>query len=167
MKLERYKTNPFLKDMIITSGDKLITIMGKNNNILLNTNTGETSPTQIIAYKKVDRSKFVKLFSENIGILFDLSSAGNKVFAILIHELQNKIDKDIVILDKYTLASWNEQNPTRTFKEAFFSRGKNELVKAQIIAPAERMGAYFINPNFVFNGNRIAFTTMIEANDNI
>jgi hypothetical protein len=37
-----------------------------------------------------------------------------------------------------------------------------ELVKAQIIAKTMRQGRYFINPNFLFNGDRIAFTTVIE-----
>ena len=27
---------------------------------------------------------------------------------------------------------------------------------------SKRKGAYFINPNFAFNGDRIAFTTILE-----
>ncbi len=45
---------------------------------------------------------------------------------------------------------------------ATFKRGMNELEKAQIIAKTMRKGRYFINPNFMFNGDRIAFTTLIE-----
>ena len=36
------------------------------------------------------------------------------------------------------------------------------MEKAQIVAKTMRQGRYFINPNFVFNGDRIAFTTVIE-----
>lgn len=45
---------------------------------------------------------------------------------------------------------------------ATFKRGINEMEKAQIVAKTMRQGRYFINPNFVFNGDRIAFTTVIE-----
>lgn len=158
----RYEKNPFLEKLVIKTKDKRISVMGVNDNVVMNTLTGEISATQIVAYKKVDATKFVKLFSENIGLLFDLSSAGNKVFGLLITELQGGIDNDIIILDKYTLEKWNKQNPKRTFGEALFNKGKNELVKAQIIASTLRKGEYYINPNFVFNGNRIAFTNLIE-----
>lgn len=33
---------------------------------------------------------------------------------------------------------------------------------AKIIAKHLRAGDYYINPNFVFNGDRIAFSTVIE-----
>ena len=49
---------------------------------------------------------------------------------------------------------------------ATFKRGINELEKAQIVAKTIRQGRYFINPNFVFNGDRIAFTTVIERKEN-
>jgi DNA-binding GntR family transcriptional regulator len=45
---------------------------------------------------------------------------------------------------------------------ATFKRGINELENAKIIAKTIRKGWYFINPNFIFNGDRIAFTTVIE-----
>ena len=44
-------------------------------------------------------------------------------------------------------------------------RGLTELTRSQIIARTIRRGHYFINPNFVFNGDRIAFTTLIERDE--
>jgi hypothetical protein len=41
-------------------------------------------------------------------------------------------------------------------------RGLNELIKNKIIARCLRDGEYFINPSFVFNGDRIVFQTTIE-----
>jgi hypothetical protein len=41
-------------------------------------------------------------------------------------------------------------------------RGLNELENASIIAKTIRKSFYFINPNFIFNGNRVAFTTVID-----
>ncbi|EFG0391728.1 hypothetical protein [Escherichia coli] len=45
-----------------------------------------------------------------------------------------------------------------------FKRGLGELVKSQILAMNKRKGFYYINPNFVFNGDRVAFTTVLEMN---
>lgn len=55
-----------------------------------------------------------------------------------------------------------DKEPPLKLSLATFKRGINELEKAQIVAKTIRQGRYFINPNFVFNGDRIAFTTMIE-----
>ncbi|PAV01234.1 hypothetical protein CBG25_17865 [Arsenophonus sp. ENCA] len=52
-----------------------------------------------------------------------------------------------------------------TRAQATFTRGIKELVGAQIIARCLKQGDYFINPNFIFNGDRVAFTTAIEKQD--
>ena len=41
-------------------------------------------------------------------------------------------------------------------------RGVNELIKSQILAKSNRVGVYFINPSFVFNGDRLVFSNIIE-----
>ena len=52
-----------------------------------------------------------------------------------------------------------QKKPPVKLSLATFKRGLNELEKAKIIAKTIRQGRYYINPNFVFNGDRIAFTT--------
>ncbi|WP_342752785.1 MULTISPECIES: replication/maintenance protein RepL [unclassified Bartonella] len=47
-----------------------------------------------------------------------------------------------------------------------FACGLTELESAQIIAKHLRQGWYFINPNLIFNGDRIAFTTVIQRRRN-
>ncbi|MCV5480042.1 replication/maintenance protein RepL, partial [Escherichia coli] len=56
----------------------------------------------------------------------------------------------------------NKENKKIRLSMATFKRGINELEKASIIAKTLRKGRYYINPNFVFNGDRIAFTNLIE-----
>ena len=73
------------------------------------------------------------------------------------------INKDRVTLDQYTLKDFSKENPELTISIATFRRGLGELTKAKILALAERLGDYFINPNFVFNGDRVAFTTVLEV----
>ncbi len=164
MSLKRFKTNPFLDQLLISTTKKQVTVspMGKADNVLVNQNTGEVTGTHIVTYKKVDNDEFVKLFAANVGLTFGLNSAGIKAFNVLIWCVQYKgIGKDEVPLDSFTLNDYLESNE-KTLSSATFKRGLSDLEKAQIIAKTYRKGFYFINPNFVFNGDRIAFTTAIE-----
>ena len=78
------------------------------------------------------------------------------------------IDKDLIPLDKWVLEEFLEDNNKQRNKPlnlsiATFWRGLVDLDNAQIIAKSIRLGNYFINPNFAFNGDRIA---LIETDEN-
>lgn len=172
MVFERYKTNPFLEGMLVPVKGKKVQLskIGKDDNILVNQSTGEVQGTHLTTYKKVDGEQFIKLFTANIGMTFDLSSAGIKTFSVLLWVVQHDaISKDTVDLDAMTLEDFlqthSDNKKPLKLSITTFKRGLNELEKAQIIAKTMRKGRYFINPNFVFNGDRIAFTTVIERNN--
>ena len=101
-------------------------------------------------------------------MIFELTAAGNKAFTVLLWTVQHQaLTKDVVILDVHTLDKFmKSQNDAKLkLSRETFKRGLSELTKAQIIARTLRQGMYFINPNFVFDGDRIAFTTLIERSD--
>jgi hypothetical protein len=165
----RYSENPFIEDMIVPIRDQQVKLsrLGKDDNILINQSTGEERGTHVTTYRKVDADKFVKLFAANIAMTFDLNAAGIKVFNVLIWIVQNKaIGKDLLPLDTYSLDEFisyhQDRDPPIKLSYTVFKRGLLELERAQIIAKSIRPGWYFINPNFCFNGDRIAFTTLIE-----
>ena len=165
----RYKTNPFVDGMIIPIKGKRIKLskLGRDDNVLINQGTGEVLGTHVTTYKKVDGEQFVKLFTANIALTFGLSAAGIKAFSVVLWTVQRgAISRDEVSLDALQLEEFMEnhsdQEPRLKLSEGTFWRGLAELVNAQIIAKTMRQGRYFINPNFIFNGDRIAFTTVIE-----
>ena len=165
----RYKTNPFLEGMIIPVKGRQVRLskLGQDDNVLINQSTGEVHGTHVTTYKPVDGEQFVKLFTANIALTFDLKAPGIKAFSVLLWSVQNKaLSKDEVPLDSLVLEEFtdahNGKEPPLRLSQATFLRGLAELVKAQIIAKTMRQGWYFINPNFIFNGDRIAFTTVIE-----
>lgn len=154
--------------MVVPVGSKSVKLspIGKDDNILINESTGEVKGTHVTTYKKVDKEKFVKLFTANIALTFELNAAGIKAFNVLMYAIQNQaINKDIVILDKFVLDDFLQTHKLQLSLPTFM-RGLRELSNAQIIAKNVRRGMYFINPNFVFSGDRIAFTTVIERNNN-
>lgn len=169
MSVARYKINPFLEDMLIPVKGKQVKLskLGRDDNVLINHGTGEMLGTHVTTYKKVDGEQFVKLFTANIAMTFDLKSPGIKAFGVLLWAVQNKalakdeIDLDALVLNEFTDTHISKEPPLR-LSPATFRRGIAELEKAQIIAKTMRQGRYFINPNFIFNGDRIAFTTVIE-----
>lgn len=167
--IKRYKKNPFHSDMVVPvkSSRVQLSTIGKDNNILINQATGESQGTAVTTYRKVDSTQFVKLFTANIGFILELTSPGIKAFGVLFWAVQNQaLTKDEVTLDVFTLADFFASDPTvKEFSKATFKRGLLELTKAKIVARTVRQGRYFINPNFMFNGDRIAFTTLIERDD--
>lgn len=162
----RYEENPFVNDMVVPIKGQRVQIsrIGRDDNVLLNQATGELQGTHLTTYRKVDSEQFVKLFTANIGLTFELKAAGIKTFSVLVWVLQERsIDKDLVPLDKFVLDDFlKAQDKKLALSLATFGRGLAELEKAKIIAKHLRQGWFFINPNFVFNGDRIAFTTVIE-----
>lgn len=167
IKTVRHKTNPFIKDMIIPIGTKSVRIstLGKDSNILVNQATGEVAGTHVVAHKRVDKERFIKTFADYMAFTFDLTKAGNKTLRVVMWAVQeHSMAKDVVPLDRYTHEAFLEHYKDKrlTLSYPTFTRGLNELEKAKIIAKTVRAGTYFINPNCMFNGDRIAFSTVIE-----
>jgi len=162
----KHKINPYTENMIIPRKGKQVSVtrLGQDGNVLINQHTGEVHGTHVVTYKQVDNAEFVKLFTANIALTFDLTSAGIKAFNVLLFAVQYEaINKDLVYIDETALSAFLNANKTvKALSIKTLYRGINELIKYQIIAKSMRAGAYFINPSFVFNGDRIAFTTSIE-----
>jgi hypothetical protein len=168
-KVVRYEENPFSEGMTIQIGNKSVKVstLGKDDNILINQATGEVTGTHIVARKRVDKSKFVKTFADYMAFTFDLTKSGNKALRVVMWATkQYAIGKDKVDLGKYTyeefLKFYADSTPPLVLSYPTFTRGLSELEKAKIIAKTMRTGHYFLNPNCLFNGDRIAFSTVIE-----
>lgn len=165
-KTKRFETNPFVGDLVVQRSAKMVKIstLGKDDNVLVNQTTGEVSGTHVVTYKKVDKEQFIKVFPAMIGAQFELGPAGIKAFSVLMWAVQHQaIGKDLVCLDKYALEKFRISHPNlKKATDATIRKGLVELEDAQFIAKAERAGDYFINPKLFFNGDRVAFTTVLE-----
>lgn len=167
--VKRWDHNPFVEDMVIPVKKAAVKLsrLGRDDNVLVNQTTGEVEGTHVTTYRKVDGEQFVKLFTANIALTFDLKAAGVKAFNVLVFQMSDKgMSRDLVPLDKYVVEEFltanSDREPPLKLSLPTFLRGLAELEKAQIIAKSIRQGWYYINPNFAFNGDRIAFTTVIE-----
>lgn len=160
---KRYDENPFLnsKNTVISTRKKNV-LVGRDDDVWLNQETGEVKTTNVIAIREVDDAQFVKVFTQNIGLMLELTAAGNKAFVFLLWAVQKAVSRDFVSLGNYELDEFLKENHSYKMSEATMRRGLSELVRAKIIAHTKKYGHYFINPNFVFNGDRVRFVTEIR-----
>lgn len=146
-----FAANPFMVD-IKTKTRRVVNKRGDMT--MVNSNTGEIT-ANIAGFweaQEVDSTKFVKLFIQGVKALKELSSAGTKVFEFLYLRVQEEIGQERVNLS-FTLV---EQKIT-PISQATFTRGMKELIEKDFIAPTPAVGLYWINPSFIWNGDRLAF----------
>ncbi|HUM53516.1 MAG TPA: hypothetical protein PK431_16980 [Chitinophagales bacterium] len=149
---EKYSKNPFLTDEIlkIDSGKKMI-IAGSTKQVLVDTDSGQIDGITLLhKYKEVDRTQFVKLYVNEIQSLFDLSKTGLKVFGFVVNSMRINTDEIYISITKL-MQYCGYRNKTQVYK------GLAELIGNKIIAMSEDTNLWYVNPNVVFNGDRIAF----------
>lgn len=152
--LPRYKSNPFLQNTSnnTKSGSRRITT-GKDRLLVINENTGEQlAGAGFFQWQEVDKTQFLKLYINGVKALTELTGAGTKVFEILYRTVQDFKDTDRVFL-AYELV---DQDIVK-ISESTYYRGMKELVNKGFIAETTVQNSYFINPDLIFNGDRLSF----------
>lgn len=147
-----YEQNPFMQSTSIQTKTRRVTNK-RGDMTLISSATGEVQ-TQIAGFweaQEVDSTKFIKLFVNGVKALAELSNAGTRVFELLYIEMQNNIGKDQIYL------SYTGLDKTTTVSRSTFSRGIAELIEKRFIAAMPAVGQYWINPDFIWNGDRLAF----------
>lgn len=102
--------------------------------------------------KTVDSTQFIKIFARGIKNLRGLTSAGTTVFEHLAYVMQDNISKDQVLLN-YQLVN----QAITPMSESTYNRGMSNLIENDFIYPSTITNIYWINPAFVWNGDRMIF----------
>ena len=151
-KATKYEVNPFIDSLTIKTRGRKVTVA--RGSTLVDMNTGQIEGvTEIAQIVEVDEGQFVKLFTKDLAIWFDLNKAGMRVFGVLLTVVQNSaIGRDLVYFD-------HGSEIAKAFKitKTTFYRGIEELLEKGFIARHKSVGWYFTNPAMFFNGNRARF----------
>jgi hypothetical protein len=156
--LEKAITNPFLKDNNIQMNLKRKGVLvGMGDKALVDNGTGEVTPLKIVgSYREVDQEEFVKVFRSKVSAIFSLSKTGNKTLGFVMSKIEKNTDEIYIYLPELMeFAEWAEK------RQAY--RGLAELAGAGIVYPSTRTGIWFINPNILFNGDRVAFIEQLKV----
>ena len=146
-----YEKNPFMVEM--TTKTRRITNR-RGDMMLVSSETGEIQ-NNIAGFwesEEVDSTKFVKLFISGVKALKELTGAGTKVFEVLYLRVQENIGKDQVFM-----AFSAVDRALTPMSDATYNRGMRELIEKGFIAATPTQGWFWLNPSFVWNGDRLAF----------
>lgn len=153
--LTRYEANPFLgaASLSTNEGTKRRTLKSKDGSQLMVTNqAGEVlAPAGFWQTQEVDKTQFVKLYINGVKAFSGLSGAGAQVFGLVYAELQKAVGKDVIYLNFLDI----DQALTKISK-ATFMRGVKEILLKKFLAETLVSGRYFVNPDYIFNGDRLA-----------
>ena len=156
-KISKYRENPFLDKIVIQTRGKRIRSNVTSHHIIEN-DTGNISGLSLSAFAEVDTEEYVKVYTMNLGMMFDLSSAAMRILNIVMRAMQkHSINKDTLYLnlDRANEISKNMNN--KGIAKASFYNGIKELIDRKIIAKSVDTNLFFINPNVIFNGDRVTF----------
>lgn len=151
----QYESNPFVGTAAANTKQGVKRISNKDGNrmMVVSENTGEiVAPAGFWQAQEVDKTQFVKLYVNGVKAFKDLSGAGTKVFEVLYIKVQEAIGKDVIYLSFPEI----DQNLT-PMGEATFYRGMKELIDKGFIAESLTQSKYFLNPDYMWNGDRLAF----------
>lgn len=153
--MEKYRENPFLKDTALATKTraKKITNTTGDRLMVVSEQTGEAlGPAGFWHTEEVDKTQFIKLYVNGVKAFKELSAAGTKVFELLYLEMQKNIGKDQVHISFAGI----DQTATPISERTFY-RGMQELVAKAFLAESMVPNFYFVNPDYVWNGDRLAF----------
>ena len=148
-----YDSNPFISPALATTKTKRIT--NKKGEMMVVLKETEQVIAPIAGFwqaHEVDSAKFVKLYINGVKAFRDLTGSGTKVFELLYLEVQKTIGKDQVFL------SFSRIDQTATpIASATYKRGIAELIAKGFLAATQTQSLYWLNPDYMWNGDRLAF----------
>jgi hypothetical protein len=143
-----YKANPFIEPIVAMKVKNKTVQIATTPQMALNENGAYVGDSYMVVKKKVDKEEFVKVFKNQLTLIFEFSKTAQKVLTYFIKNLG--VNKDIVIFD-IERAKIDSSLSSKT--SIYF--GLAELIQNNIIARSNLNQVYFINPAILFNGDRL------------
>lgn len=157
----RHKENPFLQASGIATRKKRVTVKG--NKAVVDMDTGEVEDVaEIVMVRTVDTEQFVKIFTQNLRVFFDLTSPTMKLLQVLLAQVQRTPNSDRVMLSMPIMLDYFTETAQPSLSKASFHRAVKELLVKEFIAATALPGLFFINPNLFFNGDRVRFVNEVK-----
>lgn len=157
-----YKENPFWEPYEVKVGKKFIRVAGGFH---VSEETGESiQHSGIHIVEEKDEDEFIKLFTRNLKIFFDLKPTSLKVLQVLLYTIQQNPGTDSIHLHWFEVEEYSRLNDLKISRTAFHSALK-EMISKGFIAEAEIPNKYWINPHLFFNGDRMIFIREYRKNN--
>ena len=153
----RYESNPFMQNLtkqvlkktnIQTRKTEIRSLKAENKALVMGF-SGEIdeSAALYVQHNAVEKKQFVKLFGAGIALMNDLDKSSTKLFIEILTYVQNNKGTDLIFIN---------QSKTSLSRPTFY-KAINQLIEKKLIALGEAPGMYWLNPIFLWNGNRLRF----------
>lgn len=151
--LEKYRENPFWEPTEVKVGKKHITVAGGHHV----SDQGETfKHSGVHLVTEIDKEEFVKLYTKNMRIFFDLKPTTQKVLQVVLDAVQKAPNADCIYLHWMNVDEYMSINDSKISKGSFHNAMK-ELLEKKFIAESVQPHKFWINPHLFFNGDRMTF----------
>lgn len=154
---EVFLDNPFVEAFTIQVKKKSMTVAAGLE--ITDTEKNEVKAGAVAVFKEVDTEEFLKIYTNNVRNIFELSSTAQRILMPLMLEIQRSAKNVAHLFFSYADAVNNcKILGVKPMSQATYNRGVNELIERNFIAVnAKGINWYWINPNILFNGDRIRF----------
>lgn len=163
--LTAHSENPFM-EIVEPNIKKRTEILYDGKQAVIHRESGQVTEDQlaIARIKWVESDQFVKLYTANVSIFFELSKSAQRVCEFVIHlmGMNGSANTDKISLFYEDYREFFELHKRVGGSQNTFNRGIRELADKALIAKANRQNQWFINPTVVFNGDRARFITEVR-----
>lgn len=160
----RYRSNPFSEEFImykLNEGSHRKGMRYARQDGMVVSPEGEVLQRGELVLGKqyhVDRDQFIKIYTKTFMLFHGLTKKAAQLFANICERLEKNSDI-IYIVPAQIYREMEISEPT-------FYRALNELVNAKIIARSTDSSViYYINPTYVFNGDRMTLVHRFVSSD--
>lgn len=163
--LTSYKENPFL-EAVEPSMRRRTEVLYDGKQAVIHRDTGEVQEDQLAVarIKWVEAEQFVKVYTANMAVFFDLSKPAQRVCEFMVDVMSKRQfmgqDQIPLYIDDY-INFCQETNRKGANKQSF-NIGMRELATKALVAKSSRRDNWFINPAVIFNGDRARFITEVR-----
>lgn len=143
-----FDQNPFIQPIVEIRTKKKLVRMGTSQQAAFTEDGEYIGESRMMVARKVDSEEFVKVFKDQISLIFDLTKTAQKILVYIIKSLG--INKDYVVFDKVKAKDISGLSST-----ASLYAGLTELMNKGVLAKSHLPLMYYINPAIIFNGDRL------------
>lgn len=151
--LARHRENPFWEPSEVKVGKKHIKVAG---GVHVGEEGDSVQHSGVHIVHEIDKEEFVKLYTKNMKVFFDLKPSTQKVLQVVLHAVQRTPNTDSIYLHWLSAEEYIEEHGIKISRASFHNSVK-ELLTKKFIAESVEPHRFWINPHLFFNGNRMTF----------
>ena len=149
----RHRENPFWNPTDVKVGNKFIRVAGG----LHVSDDGESvKHGGIHIVTEIDKEEFVKLYTKNMRVFFDLKPTTQRLLQVVLKAVQDAPNADCIYMHWLSVEEYLQLHGLKMSK-ASFHNALNELLAKKFIAKSIEPHKFWINPHLFFNGDRMTF----------